>query len=230
MDEARLADDVVLGLVARRLSAAMGRPWEVRDGIARGPGTLAAMLGEDHTGTPGHLDLDFVLNVDLPEETTVSDCVAGYGGTAQEAVDRAIEMWLGTTGSALLELLAQDGTHASHFPPGDPAGFPGRHAVHGGIIGWGTGDDHDAVQRWAVDHVLLPHLAPALKGTYERERLMGVKAFFGVGEGSETAEIRVNGVYHEPASAALAGLPWPRPATGLSYARTFILLIHDEAG
>ncbi|SDM22330.1 DUF6348 family protein [Nonomuraea jiangxiensis] len=230
MDETRLADDVVLGLVAERLSAVMGRPWEVRDGMAKGPGTLAVMLGEDHTGSAAHLDLHFVLNVDLPEETTISDCVSGYGGTVEEAVGRAVEMWLGTTGSALLELLAQDGTHAGHFPPDDPAGFPGWHAVHGGIIGWGTGDDHDVVQRWAVDHVLLPHLAPALKGTFERERLIGVKAFFGGGEGGETAEIRVDGAYHEPGSRVLAELPWPRPASGLSYARTFMLLIHDEAG
>ncbi|WP_043617613.1 DUF6348 family protein [Nonomuraea candida] len=227
MDGVRPADDVVLGMVAGHLSTAMGAPWEVRDGMAKGPGTLAVTLGPDHTGSPAHLDLDFVLNVDRPQDTTISDCVAGYGATVEQAVERAIHVWLGTTGSALLELLVQDGTHAAHFAPGDPDGLPGWHAIHGGITGWGTGDDHDAVQRWAVQHVLLPHLAPALKGTIERERLVGVKAFFGGGEGSETAELRVDGVCHEAGSRALAELDWPRPAGGVSYARTFVLLVHQ---
>lgn len=224
MDGVRPADDVVLGMVAERLSAAMGRPWEVRDGIAKGPGTVAVRLGAGHTDGPAHLDLDFVLSADM----AIGDCVAGYGATVEAAVDRAIQVWLGTTGGAVLELLVQDGSHAAHFAPGDPDGLPGWHAIHGGITGWGTGDDHDAVQRWAVQHVLLPHLAPVLKGTFEREHLVGVKAFFGGGEGGETAEIRVDGAYHEAGSRALAELDWPRPADGVSYARTFVLLLHQE--
>ncbi len=230
MDGVRPADDVVLGMVAARLSAAMGRPWEVRDGLAKGPGRVAVRLGggDGHTAEPGHLDLDFVLDVEHPERATIADCVAGYGATAEEAVERAVQVWLGTTGSALLELLVHDGSHAGHFASGDPDGFPGRHAIHGGITGWGTGDDHDAVQRWALQHVLLPHLAPALKGAFEREELVGVKAFFGGGEGGETAEIRVNGDHHEAGSRALAELDWPRPANGVSYARTFVLLVHED--
>ncbi|MBF8191231.1 hypothetical protein ITP53_37095 [Nonomuraea sp. K274] len=240
MDEVRLPDATVLAMVAGHLSAATGRPWDVGDGMAKGPGTAGVVLGDDHTGSPGHLDLDFVLDVGRPQDTTISDCVAGYGGTTEEAVDRAIQIWLGTTGSALLELLAfRDGpdpatpdgfpgAYAGHFAPDDPDGFPGWHAVHGGIIGWGTGDDHDAVQRWAVGTALLPHLAPALKGTFGRDHLIGVKAFFGGGQGGETAEIRANGAHHEAGSQALAALDWPRPASGLAYARTFILLLHDE--
>ncbi|SEG91413.1 hypothetical protein SAMN05444920_107259 [Nonomuraea solani] len=224
MGEERLPDDVVLGMVAGHLSAAMGRPWRVEDGRAKGPGSAAVTLG-GHTGDPYHLDLDFQLNAD----TSIGDRVAGYGATTEEAVDRAVRLWLGTTGSALLELLVQDGSHAGHFAPGDPHGFPGRHAVHGGIVGWGTGDDHDAVQRWAVQHVLLPDLAPALKDTVGRDRLVGVKAFFGGGEDTEAAEIRVDGVYHEAGSRVLAELGWPRLQTGVSYARTFMLLVrHDE--
>ncbi|MGI5156638.1 DUF6348 family protein [Microbispora sp. CA-102843] len=62
--------------------------------------------------------------------------------------------------------------------------------------------------------------------------LIGVKAFFGGGHGSdgpsETAEVRVDGLLHEAASRVLAGLGWPRPADGLSYARTFMLFVHRE--
>lgn len=230
MDEARLPDETVLGMLAGRLSAATGKPWQVQDGIAKGPGTLAVVLRDDHTGSPGHLDLDFVLDIDSPADTTIADCVSGYGDTAEEAVERALQTWLDTTGSTILELLTQDGSFAGHFGPGHPDGFPGWHAIHGAITGWGTGDDHDAVQRWALQHVLLPHLAPALKGTFDRDDLIGVKAFFGGGEGSESAEIRVGGEYHEAGSLALADLDWPRPAVGVSYARTFVLLVHHESG
>ncbi|WP_449064372.1 DUF6348 family protein [Planomonospora algeriensis] len=230
MDGDRLPDEMVLGMVARQLSDATGRSWRVTDDMVRGPGSAAVVLGEDHTGNPGHLDLDFVLNVDRPEDTMISDCVAGYGATPEEAVDRAIRFWLGTTGSALLELLIQDGSFACHFAPDAPDGFPGWHAIHGGVTGWGTGDDSLAVQDWAVDNPLLSHLAPVLGDTFDRDHLIGVKAFFGGGEDTEAAEIRVDGVRHEAASEVLAGLDWPRPAECLSYARTFLLLVHRETG
>ncbi|MFG2073085.1 DUF6348 family protein [Nonomuraea maritima] len=231
MEGQRLADDTVLGLVAAHLSAAMGRPWEVRDGMAKGPGSLAVLLGPDRTGREDHLDLHFVLDVERPDETTITDRTAGYGDTAEQAAERAVRTWLDTTAAALLELLLQDGTRAAHLAPDDPDGFPGRHAVHGGIAGWGTGDDHDAVQRWAVRHALLPYLAPALKGAVGHEPLVGLKAFFGGGESGEVAEVRVGGVHHAGASRALAALDWPRPGAGVSYARTFVLLVRpDDAG
>lgn len=228
MDGGRPADDVVLGMVADQLGVAMGAPWEVRDGMVKGPGTLAVVLGADHTGRPSHVDLDFVLNVDRPHETTISDCVTGYGSTPEQVAAQAVRMWLDTTGSALLELLVQDGSHAAHYAPGDPDGLAGWHVIHGGINGWGVGDEHDAVQRWAVQHALLPPLASSLKGAFDREQLVGVKLFFGGGQGSEVAEVRVGGVCHDAASEALAELGWPRPERGFSYARTFVLLVHQD--
>lgn len=48
--------------------------------------------------------------------------------------------------------------------------------------------------------MLPPHLAPALKGTFGRDQLIGVKAFFGGAEGSDIAEIRGDGDYHEAGS------------------------------
>ncbi len=173
-----------------------------------------------------------MLNVDRPESTTIVDCVAGYGTTTEEAVDRAIRTWLGTTGSAVLELLEQNGAFAAHFSSDDPEGFPGWHVIHGGIIGWGTGADREAGRTWAADNVLLPYLAPVLSGGFERDNLIGVKALFGGGHDAdglfETAEVRVDGVHHETASRVLAGLGWPRPTDGMSYTRTFMLLVHRE--
>ncbi|WP_062436942.1 DUF6348 family protein [Herbidospora daliensis] len=234
MNGERLSDEVVLGMVAHHLSEAMGKPWQVEGRLAKGPGTLGVVLRHTHPDHPGHLDLDFVLNVDRPESTTITDCVGGFGATVEEAVTRAIRVWLDTTGSAVLELLAQNGTLATHFSSDDPDGFPGWHSIHGGVVGWGVGDDHLAVQVWAADNVLLPALAPVLRGGFDRDHLIGIKVIFGGGHGpgglDETAEVRVDGVRHEAASQLLAGLGWPRPADGMSYARTFMLLVHREDG
>jgi len=109
--------------------------------------------------------------------------------------------------------------------PDDPDGLPGWHAIHSGINGWGVGDEYDAVQMWAARHPLLPRLAPALEGAFDREYLVGIKLIFGGGEGSEVAEVRVGGIRHEAASRALAALDWPRPRSGFSYARAFALLV-----
>ncbi|GAA4563128.1 DUF6348 family protein [Planotetraspora kaengkrachanensis] len=228
MDDVRLPDEVVLDKLARRLSAATGDPWAARGSMIKGPGTLGIFLGEDHTGSAKHLDLNFVFNLDRPVETSISDCTTGFGSTVEEAVDRAIEMWLGTTGAALLELLRRDGSFAAHFPADDPDGFPGWHTIHGGISGWGAGEGHDVVQHWLIDNPLLPRLAPALHDALDRGSLIGVKVFFGGRAGRETAEVRVNGGVHEGASLALAGLDWPRKQDGLSYARTFMLLVHPQ--
>ncbi|WP_214108131.1 DUF6348 family protein [Acrocarpospora catenulata] len=228
MDGERLPDEVVRRMTALRLSDVTGKPWQVEGSLVKGPGSVAVMLGENHSDHPGHFDLDFVFNVKRPADTTISDCVVGYGATAEQVADRAIQIWLETTGSALLELLAQDGSLATHMASDHPEGFPGWHVIHGGIIGWGTGENLETVQRWAVGNLLLPRLAPVLSGGFERDYLIGIKAFFGGGEGTETAEIRVNGVHHEAASQVLAGLEWPRPTDGMSYARTFILLVGNE--
>lgn len=225
MEGTRLPDEVVLEMVARHLSNATGKPWDVEAGMAKGPGTVGVVIGKEHPGHTdylGHIDLDFVLNVDRPEDTTISDCVAGFGATADEAVDQAIRIWLGTTGSAVLELLAQDGSFAAHLHSNDAEGFPDWHAIHGGISGFGS----NAIRKWIVDNPLLPRLAPALSGALERDYLIGIKVLLkGGGKEEEIAEVRVNGIYHDAASQTLAGLNWPR-SEDASTARTFVLLVH----
>jgi hypothetical protein len=226
-----LPDTEVLAIVAERLTELGGRPWRVEGEWAKGPGTTAVALGEEHTGTVGHLDLLFVLNADRPEDTTVVDCVAGYGTTTHDKIHRAVETWATTTAVSLLELLEHKGWLADHLPSHASDGLSGWHAIHGGIIGWGTGEDHGAVRDWAAGHPLLPALAPALAAEgFERDHLIGLKFFFGSHNGTDTAEVRVNGRVSETASQALLGLDWPRCAAGGAYARTFVLLVHaDEA-
>ncbi|WP_329244271.1 DUF6348 family protein [Actinoallomurus sp. NBC_01490] len=225
---AALSEQAVLAIVAEQLSEMSGRPFELENGRVKGPGSTAVVLAKrpDHAGGDGHLDLDFVLNVDRPQDTTITDCVAGYGESPEAKVRQAVEMWAGTTVSAVLELLAQNGRFAAHLAPDDPDGLPGWHAIHGGVIGWGTGERYEAASQWLGDHAVLPDLAPALTGEpFERHHLIGVKVFFGSTDGTDTAEVRVNGRVHPAASQALRDIAWPRTA-GSAYARTFILLVH----
>jgi len=225
----RLPDQAVLAIVAEQLAGISGKEWTVADGLVKGPGSTAVRLGDPHSDDPHHLDLVYLLDVDRPEETAVVDCVAGFGAGDEAAVRRGVEIWASTTAVTLLELLAHSGRFAGHVDPRDPDGFPGWHAIHGGIVAWGVGDRHHVVQDWTLDHPLLPKLAPALAGGLPRKELVGVKLFFGGRAGDETAEVRVAGEYHEAASRALAELDWPRVAEGAAYARTFVLLVHPAA-
>lgn len=228
MEGTRLPDDVVLGMVARQLSNATGTTWSVEAEMAKGPGTVGVVIGKEHPDSPdhpGHIDLDFILNIDRPEDTTISDCVTGHGSTVEEAVDFAISLWLDTTCSALLEFLAQDGSFGTHVYGDDRGGFPGWHAIYGGISGYGADDHAQAILKWFVDNPLLPRLAPTLNGTFERDYLIGIKMLLGGANGEGIAEVRVNGMHHAVASQALASLDWPRPPIGGVF-RTFALLVH----
>jgi hypothetical protein len=228
-DRERLPDAAVLELVAGKLTEVSGRPWQVKGSAVEGPGSAAVVLGHDHPGSSGHFDLVYLVDRDRPRETAVPDCVTGHGPTAETKAATAVAAWATTTAVTLLELQEQTGAFADHMRAGSPDGLPGWHAVHGGIIGLGSGTDRAGVQQWVLDHPLLPALAGALTAdALPADRPTGVKIFFGSNAGRETAEVRVNGQVHEQATAALRALPWPRAATGAAYARTFVLLVHPE--
>ncbi|MEY9877807.1 hypothetical protein ABH931_007331 [Streptacidiphilus sp. MAP12-33] len=218
---------IVLRQLAERLDARSGSPWRVQGDRVHGPGRTAIMVTHEHEGTEGHVDLLVVLDTDRPEATSIPDCVSGFGATREEKLTRAVEMWVSTSGAALLEMLEQRGWHGSRFAPQDPTGFPGWHAVQGGVVGWGVGPEHERAMRWAADQDLLPLVAPALRAEgLPRDELVGVKLFFGSLKGNERAEVRVNGQECPAASAALLAADWPRPAEGGSYARTYAILVH----
>lgn len=227
-DGAPLSGQAVLAIVAEQLTELGGERWEAVDGLAKGPGSAAVALAAPHGEGAAHLDLAFLLDAGRPQETAVTDCVAGFAVDSEAAVRRAVEVWASTTGVTLLELLAHNGRFAGHLHPSDADALPGWHGIHGGIVGWGTGDRHNAVQDWTLTHPLLPQLAPAFADGFGRDGLIGVKIFFGGGTGDEAAEVRVDGEVHEQASKLLLGLDWPRVAEGSAYARTFVLLVHPE--
>lgn len=231
----RPSDEQILANVAERLIAVSGRPWHVEAGHVAGPGHTTVVFGAPHPGDlgdrhDGHLDLTFILDTSQPIDTAIVDCVVGLGETPEDKVRRAVDVWATTTATTVLELLEQRGDHATYLSPDAPNGVAGWHTIHGRVIGWGNKDHHDTLQNWAIEHALLPALAPALTDTpFERDDLIGVKIFFGSHGDHEAAEVRVNGKVHTSASEALQGLDWPRIRTGASYARTFVLLVEPAS-
>jgi hypothetical protein len=94
-----------LALVAERLNQMHGK-WTLDHGpVLRGPGVITVTVGEDHTGSPNHLDLDIVLNTGEPDVITISDCSTGIAGSPDHAIRQAVAMWSETTAATVLELL-----------------------------------------------------------------------------------------------------------------------------
>ncbi|MCL2653141.1 MAG: DUF6348 family protein [Propionibacteriaceae bacterium] len=212
-------------LVAEIMTAATSDPWVVGEsGLVRGPGTLGVAVVPFLDEPSNHIDLEFILNVDRREETTLFDCVAGIGKTAQDAIRWALNLWIETTGAAVFELLHGTGEEADHFSGDDPHGFPGWHMVGSPILGYGIGDSPTAVRDWMSDACPWHDLAPLIVPSLTRPMLNGVKFF---ADSSGTAEVRVNGVVNDAASEALIAMS-PRTPQWAA-ARTYLLLVHPDS-
>lgn len=217
-------------MVAERLSA-FGPAWSaerIEGSLLRGPGSVGVILRDNHTDHDSHLDLDLVLNVDRPAETTLSDCVTGYGPDLLSRWRQGVDQWAGLTVATAVELINPANKWADHMHGDDPRGVPGWHTIQPGFVGFGVGEANRLAQ-WAVDAPLLPMLAEVLDAAADREFLNGVKILFGGRAGEEIAEVRINGSADERASSALLALPWPRPEQ-LVFAKTYVLLVHRETG
>jgi hypothetical protein len=215
-------------MVAERL-AELDAAWAsatVDGDLLRGPGTLGVVLRPNHTGAEAHVDLDFVLDLDRPAETTIPDCCSGPGETPEEALRRAVQTWAELTAATVFELVRPANRLAEHLHADEPGGFPGWHLITAGWMGFGFGDPAPLAQ-WATDEHAVTSLAPVIERGLSRPELNGVKLLFGGTAGDEIAEVRINGVVDRRASRALAGLPWPRLAEPV-FARAFLLLAHRE--
>jgi hypothetical protein len=220
IDHDHLRDALADGL--QRLS---GRAWSrADDGSVRSEGTLVVFVANLHgdEAQPGHVDIGIALNPENPEAPVLWDCVAGVGRTPAEVAERAAFVWLETTAPTVLELTEQRGRLATHLSSDDPEGLPGMHVLHGPVLAFGSGDS-TPLRDWAADNIVLPALRatlpPRLTGS-----MHGVKLLFGGRAGDEVAEVRVDHVYDEASSRALADLPWPRlekPA----FARAYLLVM-----
>lgn len=227
-DPVPLPDEHVLELAGIKLAELTGQEWRVGPGpLLRGPGTLGVRIGERHSDSYRHIDLEFLLNVDRADETSLPDCASGLASDPGEAARQAVGAWADTTASVALELLEQRGKYATHFAPGVPGGFPGWHAIVGGVSGWGTGADAAAKRQWVAGTCPWAGLAPAISTGLARPFLNGIRIFIGQGGDYENCEVKINGMLHEPSTAALTAMNWPR-TTQMSTAKVFLLLVHPE--
>jgi hypothetical protein len=211
--------------VAKRLSS-LYKTWTVMGDTVAGPGTLAIRVEDQHKLGPTHFDVGFVLNRDRSDIPVLWDCVAGLGRTDEEIVAWAIESWANSTVPAIIELLVQNGAFATHLGYDDPQGCAGWHVIHGPVTGFGKGDAPKNLQSWLLETPLLPSLGPMVAGAFPRPLLNGVKLLFGYAQ-DEVAEVRINGVAHEPASRRLRFMKWPR-AKDAAFVRCYWLFVHNR--
>ena len=224
---APLTDDRVLQLVGTHLAELTGKEWRVQDGrLLKGPGSAGVRVGQRHEDSFRHVDLEFLLNVDR-QDTSLPDCSTGLAADPEEATRQAIAAWADTTASVALEVLTQEGRYATHLKPGTPEGFPGWHAIIGGVSTWGFGKDASAKGQWIADTSPWAELAPVIAPGLDRPFLNGVRLFVGQGGNFTNCEVRINGVLHDPSSAALAAMGWPHTEK-MSTARVYLLLVHPE--
>jgi len=201
--------------------------WSVTSDGLVGPGGAAVRLAQRHeSSSVGHLDVQFVLDDSAARPTELWDCVAGLGATPADRARFAAGLWGQTTAGALLELkYSLRGQFADHYRGDDAGGFTGWHAIAGAIIGFGKGDSPHRLQQWWLDNPVLPTLARALQASMsEQGGPYGVKILFG---GDGVAEVRVDGEQHAAASAALAGLPWPR-LDPPGFVRSYVIVLHRD--
>lgn len=221
------------GLVLRELAAGLqsltGRPFVATEDHVEGPGTTRVVLAShpdiEVSEQSAHIDVGYVLNRDR-DDATIWDCSSGFGATKPDAISSAVAAWLRTTALVVHELMVGTGEHADHYPSSE-TGLPGRHAIHGAILGWGRGDGPDALQQWWLAHPLLPVLAPELRQE-PWPTFAALRVFFGSQRRESTAEVTLNARRLEGASRLLLAQDWPRfeePA----YARTFVLLIPETS-
>ncbi|WP_371497039.1 DUF6348 family protein [Kitasatospora sp. NBC_00374] len=215
--------DVIQRSVIREM-ARFGQGFTVDGELLRGPGTTAVAVREHPgDGGTGHVDLGYVLHLGRADGPVVWDCAAGLGRTEEEQLDNAVRMWATTTATAVVELLDRRGEYGDHYRSAE---LPGWQAVQGpaAVFGFGSRQLAD----WLADHQPLPVLADALRQELTGPQVNGVKLFLGGRAGEDVAEVRVNGVVSDRASAALRALDWPR-GERLCWARLFILLVAESA-
>jgi hypothetical protein len=179
----------------------------------------------EHTAQAGmaHLDLTFLLNADR-SDSAIIDCIAGVGADENAAIEQAVGSWISTTAAAIFEVIEHQGAHAMHFPPGSEMGFATWHCVGGMLTVYGHGEERQTLADWFSETVPWVAIKDEITAGIDRPMLNGIKLYVGGSAGSAFAEVRINGVVNEEASAALLALPWPR-SQGLTFARSYLIAL-----
>lgn len=203
--------------------------WAVTPNGIIGPQGAMVKLGQLHgSEIVGHVDVQFILDINAPRQIGLWDCVCGLGDTDVSRAQCAAAIWAQTTAGVLLELkYSRKGRFADHYLGTDECGFSGWHCIAGAILGYGTGGSGERLQQWWLANPILPTLAKALIGSLNEQNCpYGIKILFG---GDDIAEVRVNGECHEAAARALEALNWPR-LKPVGFARSYVLILHPDRG
>jgi uncharacterized protein DUF6348 len=178
------------------------------------------------SGDYRHLHLEILLNADRPDVPTIVDRAVGLAADPVEATRQAIKAWIETCLVTVLETVEQKGRLANHFRSGEQGGFSGWHAIIGSLTGWSVDGSQDK-QEWFAKAMPWTSLAPIVTTGLDRPYLNGVRTLVGQGGDFTECEARINGRIHEPSTAALTALDWPR-TSHFELARTFVLLVGPD--
>lgn len=211
--------------IAAPMLTELGGTWQLVAGLMLRAGSVGVRVRPPHTEEYRHLDLEILLNADRPDAPTVTDCSVGLAADPAEATREALQAWIETCLVTVLEMIQQNGKFASHFRAADPGGFAGWHSIVGAVTGWSEGSR--SKQEWFAEAMPWSTLAPVITPALDRPWVNGIRMLVGQGGDFTECEVRVNGRRHEPSSAALAALDWPR-TDHFGLARTFVLLVGPD--
>ncbi|MER8182351.1 DUF6348 family protein [Kitasatospora sp. NPDC094015] len=221
----RLPDLAFLALVRERLeeyAPGVTRGAELRGNSLLSPSGWAVGVAPPDDAGSHRYDLIVFPDVSVqPDVPCFVDHVVAPGGNPRHAIDG----WVETAGACLLELLDRGERFAHHAGPDHGHGVPGWHSIISGVVGLGLDTaENRRLQVALLDANVLHHVAGSMTADLESPFFNGVKVFYGGSPGTMEAEIRVNGVRHEAASAALAALDLPEPST-FTTVRQYALLL-----
>ncbi|MEV6443154.1 DUF6348 family protein [Amycolatopsis sp. NPDC051716] len=226
----RLPDLEFLALVRASLEASapgVTRGAELKGNSLISPRGWAVGVTPPQHGGDHHYDLVALPDITIqPDVPCFLDCAMAFSGDPGHAADA----WTQTAGACLLELLDRRGRFAEHIGPGETRGVPGWHTITSGAVAFGLdADENRRLQITLLEANVLSSIAATFTADLESPFFNGVKVFYGGRPGAMTAEIRINGERHDAASAAMAALNLPEPAT-FTAARYYALLLPVPAG
>ncbi|GAA1890000.1 DUF6348 family protein [Asanoa iriomotensis] len=220
-----LSAERVLEIAAGMLGE-VGGEWVMADGPMLRSGSLGVRVLPTDVDDYRHIDLEILLNADRPDVPAIADCTMGIAAEPEAAARQAVRAWVDTCAVTALEMVQQRGELANHFASGADGGFAGWHAIVGGATGWSL-DGSTGKQQWFADAMPWSTLAPVISTGLDRPYLNGLRMLVGQGGDFVECEVRINGRRHEPSTAALAALDWPRTEK-FGLARTFVLLVGPD--
>jgi len=224
--------------VTREILRVADRPdWRWRamgNGIIAGPDGFAILL-VDTEGGDTHVDIGIRLQQGRSqrarkiEPSVIWDCVLGHYADIDAAAAEAVNVWRQSAWATVAQLYSRGGTFAFDVHGAEADAMPGWHVILSPIQGYGNAEsDPEVLQKWIADHPILPALAPQFATSIDPETAPhGAKILIGGSSGNRVAEVKIDGVVNDEASAALAALPWPTPEAS-AVARMYALFAHQE--